>query len=116
LLKQAEGSDNYDAVIGLVQDSWHIAVGKIIDKEYALAEKYFRISGEGAGYLRKKRIYYLRMYLLSLIGEEQKAESVKQEYMQLVISGKLRSDEYLEYYWKWLEETVLAPKEEVIPE
>ena len=112
LIRQAEKQDDTNSVKDLVLDSWHIAVGEIIDKEYSLAEKYFEILGEYVGKREKRKLYYLRMYLLSVDGQEQKANSVKQEYMQLVNSGKFKKDEYIENYLKWLEENMSEFKNE----
>jgi len=116
LMEKASGKDSIDDVRYLVQDSWHIAVSKIIDKEYSLAEKYFEVLGRNSSNEEKRKFYYLRMYLLSLISEKQKASSVKQEYLQLVNSGKLEKDEYLEEYWKWLVKTIPEFRTEIVVE
>ena len=93
-----------------VTDIWQSY--KIVDKEYSLAEKYYEILGEYADKKGKKNSYYLRMYFLSLNGQEQNLNLVKQEYRQLVIKETLEKDERFEDYLKWLAKSTSGFKNE----
>jgi hypothetical protein len=111
-IAEAMRRQDFSAVSELLELCNHLAAAAVSQKEYLVAEKYYHLIGAVVEGFHKERTFYLRMYLLYLGGQKERASNVKDEYVAYTSkwkSGGAERRANLERYWSWLAETSTAP-------
>lgn len=86
----------------------HMMANAAQQGEYKLAEEYLNVITDRLSHDDKRKELYLfyRMYFNFLVGDKERAEDVKMEYVNLKNKNPKFNVERLEQYWHWLENNV----------
>lgn len=89
--------------VTLEEGKEHLAARSVLEGNYDLAERYYaRLNNVPSN--PKDEYFALRMYLLFLAQEKERARAVGEQYINLYDSGQAERKAKVELFWKWLNE------------